>query len=140
MVHLAPDVIEEAMYYFRANMLFRNFQPRGPADNTLLYVTLFIAQCVSKCEKCKDVTEGRKELAKLRSDQAYATPDSANWPLAGFTNKAKSAGEKDTMKAYFKQIRDETVTRIEEKLFNEDGSPNKWWLMFAKRKFLGKSL
>ena len=30
--------------------------------------------------------------------------------------------------------------RILQCLFNDDGSPNKWWMCFSKKKFLGMEL
>ena len=30
--------------------------------------------------------------------------------------------------------------RVLQCLFNDDGSPNKWWMCFAKKKFLGMEL
>lgn len=47
-VHLAaeagPDIVDEAVDYFRANVLFRSFEVKGPADRVLVYLTLFIQQ------------------------------------------------------------------------------------------------
>ena len=34
------DVVEEALYYFRANVFFRNFEMKGAADRVLVYLTL----------------------------------------------------------------------------------------------------
>ncbi|CAN0466945.1 unnamed protein product, partial [Ectocarpus sp. 8 AP-2014] len=42
------DVVEEALYYFRANVLFRNYQIEGSADRTLIYLTFFIQQCLKE--------------------------------------------------------------------------------------------
>lgn len=45
------------------------------------------------------------------------------------------------MRQYFQQIRQETGIRVCEKVFSgEDGKPSKWWLCFAKKKFMDKSL
>lgn len=38
------DQVDEALRLFRANVLFRNFEVLGPADRTLIYLTLFIHQ------------------------------------------------------------------------------------------------
>jgi actin related protein 2/3 complex subunit 3 len=38
------DIIDEAISFFRANVLFRTFQSQGPADLTLAYLTAFIAE------------------------------------------------------------------------------------------------
>ena len=36
------DIIDEAIMQFRANVLFKNYDVRGPADKTLIYLTVFI--------------------------------------------------------------------------------------------------
>jgi hypothetical protein len=47
----------------------------------------------------------------------------------------------DLMRLYLTQLRQETGNRICEKVFNtEDGKPSKWWICFAKKKFMEKSL
>lgn len=46
----------------------------------------------------------------------------------------------DLMRQYLQQIRQETGIRVCEKVFGEDGKPSKWWLCFAKKKFMEKSL
>jgi actin related protein 2/3 complex, subunit 3 len=47
----------------------------------------------------------------------------------------------DQMRLYLQQLRQETGNRICEKVFNtEDGKPSKWWICFAKKKFMEKSL
>jgi actin related protein 2/3 complex subunit 3 len=35
-----------------------------------------------------------------------------------------------------KQLREEVTLRMLDRLYNDDGSPNKWWMAFAKRKFM----
>ena len=40
------DVVDEAISFFRANVLFRNFEVKGPTDKLLLYLTLYISACL----------------------------------------------------------------------------------------------
>lgn len=45
------------------------------------------------------------------------------------------------MRQYLQQIRQETCLRVANKTFpNNDSKPSKWWLCFAKKKFMDKSL
>lgn len=37
-------------------------------------------------------------------------------------------------------MRETLAVRLADRAFNADGSPNKFWLMFSKRKFLNKEL
>lgn len=53
------DIIDEVLMYFRANVLFRNFDVRGGADKTLIYLTLHAVQCLVKLEKIEDKNSGR---------------------------------------------------------------------------------
>jgi actin related protein 2/3 complex, subunit 3 len=52
------DIIDEVLMYFRANVLFRNFDVRGGADKTMIYLTLHAVQCLVKCEKIEDKNSG----------------------------------------------------------------------------------
>ncbi len=48
--------------YFRANVLFRNFDVRGGADKTLIYLTLHAVQCLVKLEKIEDKGTGMIQI------------------------------------------------------------------------------
>lgn len=39
------------MLYFKPNIFFREFEIRGPADRTLIYLTLYISECLRKLQK-----------------------------------------------------------------------------------------
>src|SRR2546423_432342 len=43
---LEQDIIDEALIYFRANTLFKNFPIKGDADKVLVYITVFISKCI----------------------------------------------------------------------------------------------
>lgn len=55
---------------------------------------------------------------------------------------SKPTGREDAefLRAYFTQVRQEVGMRVCDKVFGEDGKPSKWWLCFAKKKFMDKSL
>jgi len=47
----------------------------------------------------------------------------------------------EVLRAYVSQIRQELALRLCARLYEADPKvPSKWWLSFAKRKFMGKSL
>ena len=52
------DIIDDTLNFFRANVLFRNFDVRGGADRSMIYLTLFAVQCLVKCEKIEDRPSG----------------------------------------------------------------------------------
>lgn len=57
------DIIDEVLMYFRANVLFRNFEVKGGADKTLIYLTLHAVQCLVKLEKIEDKNSGGKVIS-----------------------------------------------------------------------------
>lgn len=42
------DIITESLELFRANSLFRNFEIKGPADRVLIYLILFVGDCLTR--------------------------------------------------------------------------------------------
>ena len=42
------DIVDEVLYTFRANILFRTFEVKGAADKLLIYLTLFVCQCLKR--------------------------------------------------------------------------------------------
>ena len=45
-----PDVIDEALTYFKANVFFRTYEIRSEADRVLIYLTLYITDCLKKLQ------------------------------------------------------------------------------------------
>ena len=42
------DIVDETLYAFRANILFRNFEVKGAADKLLIYLTLYVNLCLKR--------------------------------------------------------------------------------------------
>ena len=133
------DVIDEALNYFRANVLFRNFEVYGSADRTLIYLTLYIGLCLKACERIETREEAKAALFQL-AIKPFAVPGDSGWTLGAMFPTPGSRKDGDSFRAYFKQARTELSERVVDKLFNDDGSKNKWWNSFIKRKFMGKEL
>ncbi len=36
------DIVDEALYMYRANIMFKNFKIMGPSDKLIVYLTCFI--------------------------------------------------------------------------------------------------
>nr|CAB3223166.1 actin-related protein 2/3 complex subunit 3-like [Phallusia mammillata] len=132
------DIIDETIGYFRANIFFRNYEIKTDADRTLIYITLYIQECLKKLTKCATREQGRKELYTL-AVSPFDLPGDPGFPLNNMYSKPKSRQEADQMKAYLQQIQHETGERLLDRVF-VDGKPSKWWLCFSKRKFMEKSL
>ena len=58
------DVIDEALTYFKANVFFRTYEIRSEADRVLIYLTLYITDCLKKLQG-KRKTLSRKEQKHL---------------------------------------------------------------------------
>jgi len=73
---------------------------------------------------------GGRRVARSRRKRAWVREaDLPSLPLAP-----------DALRAYLKQAREETGTRLVPRCYTEDDKPNKFWMAFAKRKFMNKEL
>lgn len=86
-----------------------------------------------ECERVDQRAEAEKLLKQLGT-KGVTAPGEAGWNLGGMYPPAKGVPEADGFKAYFKQCREETGLRMMNILYNADGSKNKWWQSFSKRK------
>ena len=97
------DIIDETLNFFRANVLFRNFDVRGGADRTLIYLTLYTVQCLVKCEKIEDKPTAVRELKNLAT-KTFLCPGDVGWPLGGLfpapKNKAETGMLRCTIQSY----------------------------------------
>lgn len=160
-MHLTDDtdIVDEAIDYFRANVLFRSFEIKGGADRVLVYLTLFIQQvssqglgelilctpmlfcfqCVATAAESKSKDDGISKLDALASS-AFSLPGDAGFVLGSMLSTPATSAERDQIKLYFKQLRTAVVKRLPAYLYTDTGEPNKWWMAFAKRKFMNKEL
>ncbi|XP_063878462.1 actin-related protein 2/3 complex subunit 3-like [Scylla paramamosain] len=134
------DVVDEALQYFKANVFFRTYEVKGECDRTLIYVTLYITECLKKLAKCKDKNTGSNEMYSLAVSK-FPIPGDPTFPLNAVYGKPKNDADLELMQQYLQQLRQETGLRVCERVFNTpDGKPSKWWLCFTKKKFMDKSL
>jgi len=136
------DIIDEAINFYKANVLFRNFEVKGPADRLLIYLTLYISQALIKIGEKPGVKKGDAEkLLYNLAIENFSLPGDKGFALGGYVTNPANRGETDTMRQYFTQLRQETGTRLLEKVYSRDpNQPDKWWMCFNKRKFLNKNL
>ncbi|RCV42550.1 hypothetical protein SETIT_9G225400v2 [Setaria italica] len=112
------DIVDEAITLFRANVFFKNFHVRGPADKLLIYLTFYINIALKRLEGCRTLAVGTKAIIDLALE------------------KVPVPGNQELLRNYLKQIREETSGRLLNCAYRANGFPNKWWLAFAKRKFM----
>lgn len=134
------DIVDEAIYYFKANVFFKNYEIKNEADRTLIYITLYISECLKKLQKCNSKSQGEKEMYTLGITN-FPIPGEPGFPLNAIYAKPASKQEDEMMRAYLQQLRQETGLRLCEKVFDpQSDKPSKWWTCFVKRQFMNKSL
>lgn len=138
-VSAEQDIIDEALYYFKANVFFRTYEIKSEADRLLIYITLYITECLKKLQKCANKSQAQNEMYSLAISR-FDIPGDAGFPLNSVYSKPGDQKGADLMKAYLTQVRQEVGLRVCEKVFGDSGKPSKWWLCFAKKKFMDKSL
>ncbi|KAH9247053.1 hypothetical protein BASA81_015405 [Batrachochytrium salamandrivorans] len=130
------DIIDEALLFFRANVLFASFDFQGGADRVLAYLTLYIQHCLCRLDaKGKTKADGTKVVFEL-AKEAFPLPQEPQWPFGGHFPAAKTRAEADLARAYIKHLREEAGTRLLEMVYNADGTPNKFWMAYSKKKFM----
>lgn len=119
---------------FKATHFFQS-----EADRLLIYITLYITECLKKLQRCSNRNLGQNEMYTLAISR-FDIPGDPGFPLNSVYSKAKTPSDAEFLRAYLTQLRQEVGLRVVEKVFGEDGKPSKWWLCFAKKKFMDKSL
>eukprot|EP01095_Lingulamoeba_sp_RSL-Kostka_P014160 TRINITY_DN609_c0_g1_i1.p1 TRINITY_DN609_c0_g1~~TRINITY_DN609_c0_g1_i1.p1 ORF type:complete len:190 (-),score=60.85 TRINITY_DN609_c0_g1_i1:226-744(-) len=129
------DIIDEALDFFRANVLFRNYDIKGPADRVLLYLTFYIKQVLKKIEN-QDRDTASKTVYQLAIQQ-FSIPGDKQFPFGGFFHNPNGRQEADQCRAYFTQLRQEVGNRVLDRVYvDSDQAPSKWWCCFNRRKFM----
>ncbi|KAG6658652.1 hypothetical protein CIPAW_04G176700 [Carya illinoinensis] len=131
----STDIVDEAITFFRANVFFRNFDIKSSADKLLIYLTLYINVALNRLEGCRTLAEGTKAIINLGLEKVQV-PEESGFPFPGLFPLAQYQQESELLRTYLKQIREETSGRLLSVAYRPNGTPNKWWLAFAKRKFM----
>jgi len=129
------DIVDEAIMYFRANILFNQFEVEGGADLTLIYLTAWIADCLRALANCKTKADAKKASNTIGINKKFQVPGDAKFPFGAFFDKPKNNTEKQLFVDYFQQLRFETLNRVIDISYDDKGQ-NKFWFQFSKRKFM----
>jgi actin related protein 2/3 complex subunit 3 len=129
------DIIDEALDYFRANVMFRAFEVESPADRVLCYLTVYIGELIRAAKPCATREEAKKALYTY-SRKGFKVPGEPGFSLGGFMTAPANRNDVDKLRGFLKQLREETAERIIKRLYNDDGTQNKHWFQFHKRKFM----
>ena len=112
------DIIDEALQFFRANVLFRNFQPSSPADLTLAYLTVYVGELLRVYSKCKTKDEAKKAMTAVSMSTSFAIPGDKQFVLPGFFQQPATRQEGEAFRNYMRQAREETAIRLVELAFS----------------------
>ncbi|KAJ1831964.1 subunit of the Arp2/3 complex [Coemansia sp. RSA 2711] len=138
---MTSDAIDEALELFRPNSFFKNFEIKGAGDRLLIYVILFVSQCLGKLRASTTQAEATKALYTL-AVTSVVIPADAKFPLASMYPAVGDRMESDMLRQYLQQVRQETAQRLVARVYSDNGQatqqPSKWWLCFQKRHFMGK--
>lgn len=130
------DLIDEALKFYRANVLFASYDVKGGADRVMIFVTLYISQCLIRMQKAGNKASGNKILFDLAKEK-FPLPGESGWPLGGHILAPKNRTDEDLCRNYMKQLREETGIRLLERLYqHSEDAPDKFWMGFSKRKFM----
>ncbi|XP_004242738.1 actin-related protein 2/3 complex subunit 3 [Solanum lycopersicum] len=133
------DIVDEAITFFRANVFFKNFDIKSSSDKLLIYLTLYINIALKRLEGCRTLAEGTKAIINLGLENV-PVPGEAGFPFPSLFSPAQSKKEAELFRNYLKQIREETSGRLLSVAYRPNGTPNKWWSAFSKRKFMNMVL
>ena len=77
------DILDEILGFFKANVLFKQFEVKGGADRVLIYLTLYITQCLMKLSTVSNKADGVRALTSMAHEQ-FKIPGETGFPLGAF--------------------------------------------------------
>jgi actin related protein 2/3 complex subunit 3 len=133
------DFIDEILNGFRANILHRTFDVRSPSDRLLAYLTFFASDALRKyAEKCPDKRSAIKAAKELACER-FACPGEADFEFGALLPAPETREEMEKFRAFARRCREEIAVRLVERCYDDvTGAPDKFWMAFAKRKFLNR--
>ncbi|EMS49154.1 Actin-related protein 2/3 complex subunit 3 [Triticum urartu] len=76
------DIFDEAITFFRANVFFKNFHVKSPADKLLIYLTSYINIALKRLESCRTLAVGTKAIINLGLENV-PVPGEPGFPFPG---------------------------------------------------------
>lgn len=135
------DILDEAIAYYRINILFKNFSIDSDADKVLVYLTVFIQKILEIAGKYfDDEKRALKEIDNLEaSGKGNVKEISSKNVLSLLLNDERNAINIEKLNTYLKGLRKEAIFRMKYILFeNSDFRMDKrFWTSMGKKKFLG---
>uniref|UniRef100_A0A2K5HF65 Actin-related protein 2/3 complex subunit 3 n=1 Tax=Colobus angolensis palliatus TaxID=336983 RepID=A0A2K5HF65_COLAP len=125
------DIVDEAIYYFKANVFFKNYEIKREPPHLAKYTCVYVCVCVYIYIfffQCNSKSQGEKEMYTLGITN-FPIPGEPGFPLNAIYAKPANKQEDEVMRAYLQQLRQETGLRLCEKVFDpQNDKPSKaWW-------------
>lgn len=134
------DIIDEILDLFRANTFFKNFEIKGASDRVLIYGILFVSQCLNTISPTSSQNDAVRLLTNLALDD-FAIPGDVGFPLNALYLSPANKADAVFLRQYLSQFRQELASRLILRLYQSDPTkPSKFWLAFARKKFMNKAL
>ncbi|BAS77813.1 Os02g0235000, partial [Oryza sativa Japonica Group] len=86
------DIVDEAITFFRANVFFKNFNVKSPADKLLIYLTFYINIALKRLEGCRTLAVGTKAIINLGLEKV-PVPGEPGFPFPGLFTLPQSQEE-----------------------------------------------
>lgn len=86
------DIVDEAITFFRANVFFKNFDIKSPADKLLIYLTFYINVALKRLEGCRTLAVGTKAIINLGLEKV-PVPGEPGFPFPGLFSVPRSQDE-----------------------------------------------
>lgn len=132
------DIVDETLKLFKPNVLFRNFEVKGAGDRLLIYLSLYIAQCLRKIAG-KPKADAEKLLYTLALEN-FPIPGDAKFVLGGLVSAPANRQDAEMLRQYLTQCRQELGLRLVPLVYKDATRQDKWWMCFSKKKFLNMAL
>lgn len=59
------DIIDETLFYFKSNVFYKNFKIESSSDRVLIYLTLYIIECLKKLQRLNTKEQALAEMHNL---------------------------------------------------------------------------
>ena len=93
------DILDEALHFFKANVFFRNYEVKNESDRLLIYMTLYITECLKKLQKCSNCNQAQNEMYTLAISK-FDIPGEPGFPLNSVY--ARPATQQDAGNFFYK--------------------------------------
>lgn len=103
--NIEQDIIDEAIYYFKANIFFRTYEVKSEVDRVLIYITLYIPECLKKLQRCANKNQGMTEMYTLAISK-FDIPGESGFPLNSVYAKPQTPNEAGKPQAQFNITQD----------------------------------